>query len=188
VRPNTDDIYLLNIQKESGRVHLKLVNNISSRTNMTFSIRTEETEGDREFIEGLNARLTEVIEAPAHSKSDVAMFQTNFTTTSWDSDIGENATFIAVKECGERIGYVNVREGMDEIAGEKCGYIALLAVIPEAEGLGVARSLVNEAEQWAKQLGYSRLALDVFASNDRGLRFYEKAGFQRETIRVIKQI
>ena len=155
---------------------------------MTFSIRAEETEADREFIEGLNPRLTEFIEAPAHSKRDVEQFQDGFTATSWDSDIGENATFIATKECGERIGYVNVREGMDEIAGKKCGYIALLAVKPEAEGQGVARSLVNEAEKWAKQMGYARLALDVFASNDRGLRFYEKAGFRHETIRVIKQI
>lgn len=155
---------------------------------MTFSIRAEETEADREFIEGLNPRLTEVIEAPVHSKREVEVFQYGFTATSWDSEIGENATFIAIKECGERIGYVNVREGMDEIAGKKCGYIALLAVKPEAEGQGVALSLVNEAEQWARQMGYTRLALDVFASNDRGLRFYEKAGFSHETIRVIKQI
>ncbi|MEH6756459.1 MAG: GNAT family N-acetyltransferase [Parasphingorhabdus sp.] len=155
---------------------------------MTFSIRAEENDADRGFIEGLNPRLTEVIEAPAHSKREVELFQDGFTATAWNSDIGENATFIAIQECGERIGYVNVREGMDEIAGKKCGYIALLAVKPEAEGQGVARSLVNEAEQWAKKMGYARLALDVFASNDRGLRFYEKAGFRHETVRVIKQI
>ena len=155
---------------------------------MRFSIRAEESESDRLFIEGLNSRLADVIEAPAHSKKDVKLFQKRFTATSWDSDIGDSAIFIATEESGDRSGYVNVREGLDDIANEKCGYIALLAVKPEAEGKGVARALVGEAECWAKQMGYGRLALDVFTSNERGLQFYENAGFQHETIRVIKQI
>lgn len=155
---------------------------------MTISIRAFLGEADREFIERLNSRLTEVIEAPAHGREEVELFQSRFTATSWDSDTGHQETFVAIDECGERAGYVNVREGIDEIAGEQCGYIALLAVEPKAEGQGVAQFLVNKAEQWAKQMGYGRLALDVFASNGRGLRFYEKAGFQHETIRVIKQL
>jgi GNAT superfamily N-acetyltransferase len=155
---------------------------------MTFSIRPADGDADRPFIEGLNARLVEVIEAPTHNESEVWSFQTGFTATTWSPDIGNNATFVAISELGDRIGYVNVREGTDEIGGAKCGYIALLAVNSDAEGKGVAQSLVNEAEQWARQMGYTRLALDVFASNDRGLTFYEKAGFKPETIRVIKKI
>lgn len=155
---------------------------------MTFSIRTFLDEADRGFIERLNCRLTEVIEAPAHSRREIELFQSRFTATSWDGDTGHQETFVAIDEHGKKVGYVNVREGIDEIAGAKCGYIALLAVEPEAEGQGVAQSLVNKAEQWAKQVGYARLALDVFASNGRGLRFYEKAGFQQEAIRVIKQL
>jgi ribosomal protein S18 acetylase RimI-like enzyme len=155
---------------------------------MPISIRAFLGEADREFIESLNLRLSEVIQAPAHSQREVELFQSRFTATAWDSDIADQATFVAIDERGSRTGYVNVREGTDEIAGDKCGYIALLAVEPEAEGRGVAQSLVSKAEQWAKQMGYARLALDVFASNGRGLRFYEKAGFQHETIRVIKPL
>ncbi len=155
---------------------------------MTVSIRLAEGEVDQAFIEGLNPRLIEVITAPAHSGQEVAAFQQSFTATIWNDDIGANATFLAVRECGARIGYVNVREGGDEIANDKCGYIALLAVQPEAEGQGVAQLLINEAEHWAKRQGYSRVALDVFASNGRGLRFYEKIGFRAETIRVIKRL
>jgi len=155
---------------------------------MRFFIRASVGAADQEFIEELNSRLTKVIEAPAHSRREVELFQSRFTATSWGSDAGPQETFVAVNEHGARAGYVNVREGIDEITGEKCGYIALLAVTPIAEGKGVAQSLVNEAEQWAKQMSYGRLALDVFASNGRGLRFYEKVGFQHETIRVIKQL
>jgi ribosomal protein S18 acetylase RimI-like enzyme len=155
---------------------------------MIFSIRPGEGEMDRPFIEQMNARLVEVIKAPTHTESEVKSFQQGFTASSWNADIVNNATFVAINGQGAPIGYVNVREGNDEIAEGKCGYIALLAVVPEAEGQGVAQSLVNEAEKWARQMGYTRVALDVFASNERGLRFYDKMGFDHETIRVIKKI
>ena len=157
-------------------------------TTMVFSIRPGESEADRPFIERLNARLVEVIKAPTHTEHEVKIFQEGFTASSWDPNIPHNATFVAIDAQGEQIGYVNVREGVDEIVSGKCAYIALLAVVPAAEGKGVAQSLVNEAEQWARQMGYVRVALDVFASNERGLRFYGKMGFNPETIRVIKNI
>jgi GNAT superfamily N-acetyltransferase len=153
---------------------------------MSFAIRPEENEDDRAFIRGLNARLTQPIEAPAHSREEVVAFQDRFTASAWTTNDG--ATFIAVRGDGRRLGYVNVRGGADEIANERCGYVALLAVVAEAEGEGVGQALLREAEAWCQQMGYARLALDVFASNDRALQFYERAGFRPETIRVIKRL
>lgn len=155
---------------------------------MPFSIRLECDPEDRRFIEGLNPRLTEVISAPTHTSSDVRSFQEAFTATAWEANGAKSATFLAIGETGNRIGYVNVREGSDDVLGEACGYIALLAVEREHEGKGVAQSLVKQAERWAKEMGFSRLALDVFASNDHALKFYERAGFQPETVRVIKRL
>ena len=155
---------------------------------MSFSIRQECDGEDRTFIEGLNSRLTEVIRAPTHSSSDIHSFQKAFTATAWESDGGKSATFLAVEETGGRIGYVNVREGSDDVLGEACGYIALLAIKQEHEGRGIATALVERAERWARDMGFSRLALDVFASNDHALKFYERAGFRPETIRVIKRL
>jgi GNAT superfamily N-acetyltransferase len=155
---------------------------------MNFTIRPEHDESDRLFIRGLNARLCDVIDAPTHSKVEVADFQDRFTASAWSGDLEKSATFIAVDKGGQRLGYINVRESADEIANEKCGYVALLAVAEEAESEGVGRSLLQSAEQWAKAMGYSRLALDVFASNDRGQKFYVKAGYRPETVRVIKRL
>ncbi len=155
---------------------------------MSFSIRLECGAEDRVYIEGLNPRLTDVIIAPTHSVAEVAQFQSAFTCTAWDTHREKNATFLAVADSGERLGYVNVREGHDEILSEPCGYIALLAVVHGHEGRGIAKALVEQAEQWAQDMGYSRLALDVFASNDHALGFYERAGFLPETVRVIKRL
>ncbi len=155
---------------------------------MSFSIRLECDDEDRRFVEGLNPRLAEVITAPTHSANDVRAFQEAFTATAWEASTARNATFLAVEQTGKRIGYINVREGSDDVLGEACGYIALLAVEREYEGRGVARSLVKEAERWAREMGFSRIALDVFASNGHALGFYERAGFQPETVRVIKKL
>jgi GNAT superfamily N-acetyltransferase len=155
---------------------------------MTFTVRPEEDEADRVFIRGLNSRLSSVIDAPTHSREEVDAFQDRFTATTWADDNRDGATFLAVGEDGQRLGYVNVRAGADEIADERCAYIALLAVIAKAEGRGVGQALLLAAESWSKDMGFSRVALDVFASNCRGQRFYETAGFRPETLRVIKRL
>lgn len=153
-----------------------------------FTIYPEKDEADRAFIREMNERLSGVIDAPTHSKEEVVAFQDRFTASAWNSPTGESATFLLADKEGRRLGYVNVREGADEIANEKCGYVALLAVVAEAEGEGVGQCLLQEAEKWTKEMGFSRLSLDVFASNLRGQRFYERAGFRAETIRLIKQL
>lgn len=155
---------------------------------MELTIRPLCGEADLDFIRDLNVRLSGVIDAPTHSKQEIVAFQDRFTASAWENDTGDSATFVAVGRDGKRLGYVNVRGSADEIANERCGYIALLAVVAEAEGEGVGQALVEEAENWTKQQGFRRLSLDVFASNHRGLRFYEKAGFRPETIRVVKRL
>lgn len=153
-----------------------------------FSIRLESDLQDRAFIEKLNSRLTEVIDAPTHTADEVRSFQDLFTATAWDGKTGKNATFIAIDDDGNKVDYVNVREGTDDVLGEPCGYIALLAVKSSHESRGIARALIQRAEEWAAEVGFDRVALDVFASNDRALKFYERAGFEAETIRVVKRL
>ncbi|MXP13606.1 GNAT family N-acetyltransferase [Altererythrobacter confluentis] len=155
---------------------------------MTFSIRPERDEEDRAFIERLNPRLTEVINAPTHSDAEVEAFQAAFTATAWEQSAGRSATFLAVDEANELLGYVSVREGSDEVLSEPCAYIALLAVERMHEGKGVAKALIQKAEEWALEMGYARVALDVFGSNTRAFEFYKRAGFQVETVRVIKKL
>ncbi|PSJ37912.1 GNAT family N-acetyltransferase [Allosphingosinicella deserti] len=153
-----------------------------------FTIRPERDDADRVFIRGLNARLSDVIDAPTHSEDEVVAFQDRFTSSAWGDDAKPGATFIAVRTEGQRLGYVHVRRGVDDISDDVCGYVALLAVVAEVEGEGVGQALLDAAEAWAKSMGFRRLALDVFASNQRGCRFYEKAGYRPETIRLIKEL
>lgn len=153
-----------------------------------FSIRPECTPEDRAFIERLNPRLADVIDAPTHSSDEVKEFQALFTATAWDPKDTNNATFVAIDPQGERIGYINIREGTDDILAEPMGYIALLAIEKTYEGKGVARALIEKAQSWAKDSGYKRIYFDVFASNARALEFYRREGFEAETLRMVRRV
>lgn len=153
-----------------------------------FSIRPECSPEDRAFIESLNPRLAHVINAPTHSCDEVRNFQALFTATAWDHKEKNNAMFVAVSSGGEKIGYINIREGTDDILAEPMGYIALLAIKKNYEGKGVARALIKTAQSWAKDSGYKRVYLDVFASNTRALEFYKREGFEAETLRMVRRV
>jgi len=62
--------------------------------------------------------------------------------------------------------------------GEKL-YIHRLAVHPKYQGNGNARKLMDFAEGYAKQKGYSWVRLDTFSQNKRNHKFYEARGYKR---------
>lgn len=155
---------------------------------MTFTIRNEEGADDRDFMLSLSPRFDAVTNAPTHSKDDVRLFHQRFIAQSWDDAIQVSHNFIAVGDDDTRLGFINLRETEDDIANEKCAYIALIAISAEATGLGVAPALISKAADWARGAGYKRLCLDVFSSNAHAQNFYEKAGFEPETVRVVKRL
>jgi ribosomal protein S18 acetylase RimI-like enzyme len=59
-------------------------------------------------------------------------------------------------------------------------YLANMAVLPEYRRQGLGRMLLADAETRAKELGCTRLALDVEAENTAAVRLYERYGFIRE--------
>lgn len=53
-----------------------------------------------------------------------------------------------------------------------------LYVLPERQGGGVGRRLLQAVLRRASELGHTRLAVPVVEGNDRALRFYERHGFR----------
>ncbi|WP_343488292.1 GNAT family N-acetyltransferase [Allomuricauda sp. d1] len=58
-------------------------------------------------------------------------------------------------------------------------YIHRLCVHPERQGQGHAQSLMDFAENHAKQRTALSVRLDTFSQNKRNQRFYESRGYQR---------
>ena len=52
-----------------------------------------------------------------------------------------------------------------------------VVVLPEYRGKSIGRYVVNEAEQWIRELGYEEIRID---SRVEAVSFYEKLGFKNE--------
>tara|TARA_S200000501_G_scaffold191116_1_gene179952 strand:- start:26691 stop:27191 length:501 start_codon:yes stop_codon:yes gene_type:complete len=58
-------------------------------------------------------------------------------------------------------------------------YIHRLAVHPEFQRKGLGKSLMDFAENYAKDNKYISVRLDTFSENKRNLKFYESRGYHR---------
>ncbi len=47
---------------------------------------------------------------------------------------------------------------------------------------------MDAAEEWARNRGYRRVTLNVFAQNDRARQMYERFGYEPETVHYLKEL
>ena len=146
------------------------------------------TPADMAFVHSLSPRLAGVPRPPWHDLAAMEGFQDRYIAATYAAPDKDARTVIAWSAAGDRLGYVHMRPGKDGVTEEPCGYVSLLALTKEAEGSGVAHALMQAAEDWARGLGYRLLSLDVFAHNRHAVAFYERRGFEAETLRMVKPL
>ena len=98
-----------------------------------------------------------------------------------DSDV-----FIAERD-GEVAGCLHMLVARD-FFGRRHAHISVIAVSEKAEGTGTGRLLMDYAEQWARSRELPIITLNVFASNARARRLYERAGFEVELLKYAKPL
>ena len=76
--------------------------------------------------------------------------------------------------CALRCDYV---EGCET---SPVGYLEGVAVREDCRGRGIARALVAECEQWAREKGCTEFASDCELTNSASLRFHLAVGFREE--------
>lgn len=103
-----------------------------------------------------------------------------------NSDDG-GAILVAEVE-GQLAGFVRLFPATDYYSDRPHGHVSDLIVNPAFEGRGVGRALLSEAEVWAKDRGYTWLTISVFEENERAARIYEKAGYGRDMLRLVKPL
>ena len=85
--------------------------------------------------------------------------------------ISQGRCWIAV-EADEIVGYLLI----DAIDGN--AHVEQVSVVPDRQGLGVGRSLIDAAEQWAMERGMPALTLTTFADVPWNRPLYEHLGFR----------
>ena len=70
----------------------------------------------------------------------------------------------------------------------KEGVITELIVSENARSKGIGKSLMNKLEKYFKSIKCEYVIVDVFAYNDKAIKFYEKAGYHSRMETKIKKI
>ena len=73
------------------------------------------------------------------------------------------------------------------IVDARVGYIKNVYVAPHLRGRGQAERLMAVAEQWLREQAIEKIMLDASVVNQRAVRFYEKAGYATERVRMVKR-
>jgi len=142
---------------------------------------------DLSFIHSLSPVLADMAKLGWHKDETVQNFQDGYIAEMMAETTAQNLTLIAEKD-GSPEGFIHMREHKDEISGEACGTVPLLAVTEKAQGTGIGRFLIKAAENWAKERDFRLLHLEVFSANRQARGFYQNLGFQEETITMIKSL
>ncbi|MBM0066398.1 GNAT family N-acetyltransferase [Alkalicoccobacillus gibsonii] len=89
---------------------------------------------------------------------------------------------------GDKLGYIELRIQDDYFTNRKQAYVSAIAVSEKSEGKGIAKILMNHAEEWAINQGLTQVSLDVFLKNKKAIDVYEHLGFQKEIVKMVKSL
>jgi ribosomal protein S18 acetylase RimI-like enzyme len=103
------------------------------------------------------------------------------------SDV-ESGSLFAVKDRGRIAGIIVLSEKQDKEYVDidwtdksgKALIVHRLAVHPEFQRRGIAYKMMDFAENYAKEKGYTSIRVDTFSGNPRSLRFFEKLNYERK--------
>jgi len=96
--------------------------------------------------------------------------------------------FVARIGDGALAGFVWVARTHNDSTGQLEASLLSQYVAEPYRGQGLGRRLLEEAEQWARQQGLSRVSLSVGVHNTIEQRLYESLGYRVETLRMSKKL
>ena len=153
---------------------------------MNYTIR-DATTADGEAMLALMPRLAD-FEVPASRNPEHLYRDDAKLLQRWLDGKEECLVQVAETDAGKIAGFTLVRMRPEMLSGDPSSHLEAIAVNESAEGKGVARSLLNAAEQGAKDRGALTMTLHVIASNARARAFYDRSGYDGELVRYIKAI
>jgi len=146
----------------------------------------EATPADHAFIRAQASRLTGIAKLPGRPQAAIEAFQAALIEAALTSPPAGSKTLIAGLTAGKPLGFIHLEPAADPLTRAPGGYVSMVAVAVGAEGYGIGRRLMQAAEQWAREQGFTCLSLDAFASNTHARAFYESQGFAEDSVKLYK--
>lgn len=91
--------------------------------------------------------------------------------------VGERAVFMLASLGGKAVGCGAVRPLPDDASGE-IAEIKRMYVAPEVRGRGIARAILRELEDWAREHGYRFVQLETALRQPDAIHLYESADYR----------
>src|SRR5215831_19187960 len=127
--------------------------------------------GDEPILRAL--RLEALAEAPEAFGSTYDR-ELARTTADWQRGLAPGVTLI-LEDSGRARGLV---AGMLDPNDKTIAHLMAMWIHPALRGSGAADSLVAGHVAWARSVGARSVRIDVFATNARARRLYERHGFR----------
>ena len=123
-----------------------------------------------------------------NEKDNMIKADIDHITKALENDSSNDCVFIAEDASIKPIGFLRLVLQKDYYTGEQHAHVNDIVVIAEAEGKGVGKLLLKQADEWAKANNVRWITLNVFNENERAKAVYEKAGYATEWIKYLKEI
>lgn len=134
-------------------------------------------------------RIMELIKSCIEDMKSQGIFQwdEHYPTAEIFEDDIRNGSLYLLKDQADCLGIISLNEDQSSEYSElewlitkgKILVIHRLAVNPRWQRQGVARRLMDFAENYAADKGYSGIRLDAYSGNPRALNLYERRGYQK---------
>ncbi|MEP6682643.1 MAG: GNAT family N-acetyltransferase [Parafilimonas sp.] len=124
----------------------------------------------------------------ANEKDIMVQADINHLTKVLQTNDENSSMFIAEDESKTPLGFLRVNMQEDYFTGEQHAHVNDIVVTADAEGKGAGKLLLAKADEWAKQKNARWITLNVFDENFRARKVYEKAGYNIEWIKYLKEI
>lgn len=99
----------------------------------------------------------------------------------------ENVLFIADDaQNGEKMGLLWLGTRFNAITGELEAWIYNLTVLPQFQGCGVGKKLMEHAENYARDNGFCVIGLAVATHNERAQKLYARLNYQASNVLMRK--
>ena len=121
---------------------------------------------------GIIACLSAAFEVYRDSYTLAAFADTVLTPETIQRRLQEMTVFVETQESGVIVGTIAC-----SVVNLEEGHIRGMAVLPTAQGSGVAGRLLAHAEAYFRQRNCERISLDTTAPLKKAIRFYKRSGF-----------
>jgi ribosomal protein S18 acetylase RimI-like enzyme len=136
---------------------------------------------DSPGIAGVQVRSWQAAYADIFEPAWLTALSLETRSKRWHDIIAAHESHTVVSRHDGRIsGFVSFGKCRANVAAADQGEIFALYVAPEIWGRGCGRALLHHAVAQLHADGFTSISLWVLTANQRGIRFYEACGFERE--------